>query len=297
MSIERRRRMVEARCPGLSVERQCALVSISRSGFYYEPTGESVVNLALMREIDEAFMECPFYGARQMMLHLRRLGHPVGRKRVGRLMALMGLAPIYQKPKTSTPNPQHVIYKYLLRGLEITRPNHVWCTDITYIAMPKGFLYLVAIMDWATRKVLAWLLSNTMDVDFCIEALEEALSRFGPPEIFNTDQGSQFTSPRFTGVLAAAGVRISMDGRGRWMDNVFIERLWRSLKYECVYLHAFATGSELRQGLAGWIGFYNTRRPHSVFAGRTPDEVYFQIAPTSSPGHAPEMMSAIPLAA
>ena len=273
------------------------MVSISRSAFYYEPTGESPFNLALMREIDEAFMACPFYGVRQMMRHLRRLGYPVGRKRVARLMALMGLAPLYQKPRTSIPNPQHEVYKYLLRGLEITRPNHVWCTDITYIAMPKGFLYLVAIMDWATRKVLAWRLSNTMEVDFCIEALEEALARFGKPEIFNTDQGSQFTSLLFTDALKAAGVKISMDGRGRWMDNVFIERLWRSLKYECVYIHAFETGSELRAGLAAWIGFYNTARPHSVFAGRTPDEVYFQIAPPPSPGHAPETVAAFPLAA
>jgi len=297
MSVERRREMVEQNHPGLSVKRQCELVSISRSAFYYEPTGESPFDLALMREIDEVFMDCPFYGTRQMTRHLRRQGHPVGRKRVARLMALMGLEPIYQKPKTSIPNPQHEVYKYLLKGLEITRPNHVWCTDITYIAMPKGFLYLVAIMDWATRKVLAWRLSNTMEVDFCIEALEEALARFGSPEIFNTDQGSQFTSPRFTAVLKDAGVKISMDGRGRWMDNVFIERLWRSLKYECVYIHAFETGSALRNGLAAWISFYNTRRPHSVFAGRTPDEVYLQIAPTPSPGHAPETVSAIALAA
>ena len=289
--------MVEENHPGLSVKRQCELVSISRSGFYYEPTGESPFDLALTREIDEVFMECPFYGTRQMTRHLRRQGHLVGRKRVARLMDLMGLEPIYQKPKTSIPNPQHEVYKYLLKDLDITRPNHVWCTDITYIAMPKGFLYLVAIMDWATRKVLAWRLSNTMEVDFCIEALEEALARFGSPEIFNTDQGSQFTSPRFTAVLKDAGVKISMDGRGRWMDNVFIERLWRSLKYECVYIHAFETGSALRNGLSAWITFYNTRRPHSVFAGRTPDEVYFQIAPTPSPGHAPETVSAIPLAA
>jgi putative transposase len=189
-------------------------------------------------------------------------------------MALMGLVPIYQRPRTTVPNSEHRIWPYLLRGMVIDRPNQVWCTDITYIPMRRGFLYLVAVMDWATRKVLAWRVSNTMDVEFCVAALEEALARFGQPEIFNSDQGSQFTSPRFTEVLQQAGTRISMDGRGRWMDNVFIERLWRSLKYECVYLHAFETGSELRAGLAKWIGYYNTRRPHSTLAGRTPDEAY-----------------------
>ncbi len=239
--------MIEPNHPRLSVVQQCALVSISRSAFYYSPTGESPLNLVLMRLIDEAFQECPFYGARQMARHLRRQGYTVGRKRVARLMAKMGLSPIYQKPRTSDPHPQHPTYKYLLKGLVIDRPNQVWCADITYIPMRRGFLYLVAIMDWGSRKVLAWRLSNTMEADFCIEALEEALARFGRPEIFNTDQGSQFTSPRFTGVLKDAGVRISMDGRGRWMDNVFIERLWRSMKYECVYLHAFETVIEPRR--------------------------------------------------
>jgi putative transposase len=190
-------------------------------------------------------------------------------------MAKIGLVPIYQRPRTTVPHPEHRVYPYLLRDAVIDRPNQVWCADITYVPMRRGFLYLVAVMDWATRKVLAWRLSNTMDVEFCIEALQEACARFGRPEIFNTDQGSQFTSPRFTAVLRDAGVRISMDGRGRWMDNVFIERLWRSLKYECVYLHAFETGSELRAGLAGWIGYYNARRPHSTLAGRTPDEAYW----------------------
>ena len=186
----------------------------------------------------------------------------------------MGLSPIYQRPRTSDPHPQHRIYPYLLRYMAIERANQVWCADITYIPMRKGFLYLVAIMDWATRKVLAWRLSNTMDVGFCVMALEEALARFGSPEIFNTDQGSQFTSFGFTSVLKDADIRISMDGRGRWMDNVFIERLWRSLKYECVYLHAFETGSELRVGLTRWIGYYNADRPHSGLAGQTPDEAY-----------------------
>ena len=297
MSVERRRERVEPAHPDLFIGQQCRLLSLCRSAFYYVPVGESPFNLALMRLIDAAFLECPFYGARQMMRHLRRQGHVVGRKRVGRLMALMGLSPIYQKPRTSDPHPQHPIYPYLLKGMAITRPNQVWCADITYIPMRKGFLYLVAVMDWATRKVLSWRLSNTMEADFCIEALQEALARFGRPETFNTDQGSQFTSPRFTQVLKDAGVRISMDGKGRWMDNVFIERLWRSLTYECVYLHAFETGSELRDGLRRWIDFYNTRRPHSSLAGRTPDEAYHQIAPTPSPGHAPERVSIIPMAA
>ncbi len=266
--------MIETEHPSLSVVRQCELVSISRSSFYYQPVGETAETLALMRLIDAQFLETPWYGSRQMARHLRRDGHEVGRKRVRRLMAVMGLAPIYQRPRTTVPNSKHRIWPYLLRGMVIDRPNQVWCTDITYIPMRRGFLYLVAVMDWSTRKVLSWRVSNTMDVEFCIEALEEALARFGRPEIFNTDQGSQFTSSEFTDVLKAANVRISMDGRGRWMDNVFIERLWRSLKYECVYLHAFETGSELRAGLAKWICYYNTRRPHSTLAGRTPDEAY-----------------------
>jgi putative transposase len=291
MSVERRRLMIEPAHGRLSIARQCDLVSISRSSFYYEPAGETPLNLALMRLIDEQFLEAPFYGARQMARHLRRQGFVVGRKRVRRLMARMGLAAIYQKPRTSEPNPAHPVYKYLLRGLRIDRPGQVWCADITYIAMRRGFLYLVAIMDWASRKVLAWRLSNTMDAEFCIQALEEAMTRYGAPEIFNTDQGSQFTSPRFTGVLKDAGVRISMDGRGRWMDNVFIERLWRSMKYECVYLHAWETGSELRDGLARWIGFYNAHRPHSALGGRTPDEAYRADIITPYPGHAPDTIS------
>jgi putative transposase len=226
--------MIEPEHPQLSIVRQCELVSISRSGFYYRPAGETPVNLELMRLIDTQFLEAPWYGSRQMARHLRREGYTVGRKRVRRLMAKMGLAPIYQRPRTTVPHPEHRVHPYLLRDLAIDRPNQVWCADITYIPMRRGFLYLVAIMDWMSRKVLAWRVSNTMDVEFCLEALEEALARFGKPEIFNTDQGSQFTSPRFTGVLQEAGIRISMDGRGRWMDNVFIERLWRSLKYECV---------------------------------------------------------------
>jgi len=274
MSVDRRHALIEPNHPQLSVVRQCALVAIGRSTFYRAPVPETAEALALMRLLDEQFLETPWYGSRQMVRHLRRLGHIVGRKRVRRLMAKMGLAPIYQRPRTTVPHPEHRVYPYLLRGLTIDRPNQVWCTDITYIPMRRGFLYLVAVMDWSTRRVLSWRLSNTMDVDFCIAALEEALVRFGPPEIFNSDQGSQFTSPRFTEVLTQAGVRISMDGRGRWMDNVFIERLWRSLKYECVYLHAFETGSELRAGLARWINYYNTQRPHSALDGMTPDEAH-----------------------
>ncbi len=281
--------MIEPEHARLSIVRQCDLVSISRSAFYYEPTGETPLNLALMRLIDEQFLETPFYGARQMARHLRRQGYGVGRKRVRRLMARMGLSPIYQKPKTSEPHPAHRTYKYLLRGLTIDQPNQVWCADITYVPMRRGFLYLVAIMDWATRKVLSWNLSNTMDAEFCIQALEQALADYGRPKIFNTDQGSQFTSPRFGDVLRDADVRISMDGRGRWMDNVFIERLWRSMKYECVYLNAFETGSELRAGLARWIGYYNAARPHSSLGGRTPDEAYHRIDAPPCPGLAQTM--------
>ncbi len=274
MSLDRRRELIGPAHSALSIVRQCELMSISRSGFYYQPAGETPLNLALMRLIDEQFLETPWYGTRQMVRHLRRQGHDIGRKRVRRLMRLMGLAAIYQRRRTTMPHPEHRVHPYLLRGLLIERPNQVWCADITYIPMRRGFLYLVAVMDWATRKVLAWRLSNTMDVAFCVAAVEEALARFGAPEIFNTDQGSQFTSPQFTGMLTDAGVRISMDGRGRWMDNVFIERLWRSLKYECVYLYAFETGSEARAGLARWIGYYNAQRPHSSLGGQTPNEAY-----------------------
>jgi len=266
--------MVEPAHPKLSVSRQCALVGISRSAFYAPSKGESPLNLSLMRVIDAQFLETPWYGSRQMARHLRRAGHVVGRKRVRRLMARMGLSAVYQKPRTTVPHPEHRTWPYLLRDLVIDRPDQVWCADITYIPMRRGFLYLVAVMDWASRRVLSWRLSNTMDADFCIEALEEAMARHGRPEIFNTDQGSQFTSPRFTDVLLEAGVKISMDGKGRWMDNVFIERLWRSLKYECVYLHAFETGSEARAGIGRWMTYYNAERPHSALGGRTPLEAH-----------------------
>ena len=266
--------MIEPGHKRLSIVRQCELVFISRASFYRQPGSESPENLALMRLIDEAFLEMPWYGARQMARHLRRLGWCIGRHRVRRLMRKIGLSPIYQAPKTSEPHPQHRIYPYLLRHLTIERPNQVWCADVTYIPMRRGFLYLVAVMDWFSRKVLAWRLSNTMEAEFCVAALEEAIARYGKPDIFNTDQGSQFTSFAFTNTLKDAGIRISMDGRGRWMDNVFIERLWRSLKYECVFLNAFETGSEAQAGIGRWIGYYNADRPHSSFAGRTPDEVY-----------------------
>ena len=266
--------MIDSEHPSLSIARQCQLVSISRSGFYYQPSGESELNLMLMRLIDEQHMRTPFYGARQMVRHLRREGYVVSRKRVRRLMQKMGLCVIYQRPRTTVPAADHEVYPYLLRDLVIDRPSQVWCADITYIRMQRGFLYLVAIMDWASRKVLAWRLSNTMDTDFCIEALEEAFGKYGKPEIFNSDQGSQFTSPRFIRILKDAGVKISMDGKGRWMDNVFIERLWRSLKYECVYLHEFENGTEARNGIGAWMEFYGAERPHSALAGLTPDEAY-----------------------
>jgi len=260
--------------PDLSLSRQCRLLSIGRSSFYYAPKGESPENLALMRCIDELFLKYPFYGSRQMARQLRREGIRVGRHRVRRLMRLMGLEAIYQAPRTSAPHPAHRVYPYLLKGMAIDRPNQVWCADITYIPVRRGFLYLVAVMDWATRHVLAWRLSNTMDGRFCVEALTDALARYGRPEIFNTDQGSQFTSLDFTGALRDAGVAISMDGRGRCMDNVFIERLWRSLKYEAVYLHDLTDGFKAEQVIGEWIDFYNTERPHSALAGRTPAEAY-----------------------
>jgi putative transposase len=256
------------------VARQCELVSISRSGFYYQPAGETPLNLALMRLIDVQFVETPWYGSRQMARHLRREGYMVGRKRVRRLMARMGLEPIYQRPRTTIPHPGHRIYPYLLRDMVIDRPNQVWCADITYIPMRRGFHYLVAIMDWSTRKVLSWRVSNTMDAEFCVEALENALAQFGCPEIFNTDQGSQFTSDDFIGVLKKCQIKISMDGKGRCMDNVFVERLWRSLKYEEVYLHAYTSVSEAKSGIGAWLHFYNEERPHQTHDYRTPRQVY-----------------------
>ena len=278
--------MVVAANDVLTITVQCRLLSLSRSSWYYDPKGENPLNLNLMRLIDEQFLATPYYGSRQMARHLRREGHCVGRHRIRCLMRIMGLRAIFQEPRTTIPHPQHKIYPYLLRNLAITRPNQVWCTDLTYIPIKRGFLYLVAIMDWYSRKVLSWRLSNSMDVGFCLEALDEAFARHGQPEIFNTDQGSQFTSFDFTSALKDRGIKISMDGRGRWMDNVFIERLWRSLKYECVYLNAFESGRQARQDIGSWFTHYNQTRPHSTFNGQTPEEVYNQNA---NQGHAPDM--------
>lgn len=267
--------MVQPEDPQVSVVRQCSLLKISRSGLYYQPAGESLLNLSLMSEIDRIFLEYPFFGSRQMRDYLNNnLGYCVGRKRVRRLMNLMCLAPVYQEPRTSVPHPEHKKYPYLLRDIEVSRPNQVWCSDITYIPMKKGFLYLVAVMDWYSRKVLSWRLSNSMDTEFCVEAVEEALAKYEKPDIFNTDQGSQFTSAAFTGLLQAKGIKVSMDGRGRCLDNVFIERLWRSLKYEDIYLNNYETGTEARVGINNWMRFYNTLRPHSSLGGIAPDSFY-----------------------
>jgi putative transposase len=279
MSRQERKAMITPGTPELSLSRQCRLLSLSRSSLYYTAKGESAENLALMRRIDELYLEYPFYGSRQMSRHLRREGTVAGRHRVRRLMRLMGLEAIYQAPKTSQPHPEHRVYPYLLRGVRIERADQVWCADITYIPVARGFFYLVAIMDWATRHVLSWRLSNTLDAGFCLEALNEALSRYGRPEIFNTDQGSQFTSLDFTGALTNAGVAISMDGRGRCMDNIFIERLWRSLKYEAVYLSELTDGFAAERVIGQWIDFYNGRRPHSSLGAKTPKEAYIAAKP------------------
>ena len=271
-----KRTMVDRKNRILPVTRQCRILSLPRSSLYYQRKGESPYNLELMRLIDKQFPDTPFYGVRRMTWHLKNKGHKLNKKRIRRLMRLMGLMPIYQKPDTSKPdNKACKSYPYLLGGLKITQANHVWCADITYIPMRKGFLYLMAIMDWASRRVLAWRLSNTLDADFCVEALNEALSRFGPPRIFNTDQDRQFTSFKWVDTLSKAGIKVSMDGKGRFMDNIFIERLWRSLKYECVYLHAWSGGGEAKAGIGKWIDFYNTQRPHSGHKGLTPDVAYW----------------------
>jgi putative transposase len=261
----------------LSISSQCRLLDISRSSFYYKPKPMKKEDLELMRLIDEQFLKTPTWGSRSMRNHLRRLGYKINRKRVQRLMRIMGLEPIYPKPRTSRPHPDHKVYPYLLRDLTINRPNQVWTSDTTYIPMRRGFMYLVAVMDWYSRKILSFRMSNTLDSEFCIEALEEALLRYGKPEIFNTDQGSQFTSRGFVGVLESHGIQVSMDGRGRAQDNIFIERLWWTLKYHYIYLHAFDSGSELRQGLRQWVDFYNQERPHQALDNLTPDEVYYDL--------------------
>ncbi len=249
------------------------MLGLSRSGLYYQPAPLPEEDLALMKLIDRQYLATPFYGARRMVAWLRTQGHEVNRKRVRRLMATMGLSAIYRRPRTSMPAASHKIYLYLLRGREITGPNEVWAADITYIPMARGFMYLVAIIDWYSRCVISWRLSNTLDEGFCLEALEEAL-RTGQPEIFNTDQGSQFTSEAFTSLLEQRSVRISMDGKGSYNDNLFIERLWRSVKYEEVYLKAYQDGREARAGIGNYFRFYNTQRPHQALGYRTPAEVY-----------------------
>ena len=266
--------------PGLSIRRQCELLGLSRSSWYYEPARESEENLRLMELIDRQYLLTPFYGSRRMCAWLRRQGYGVNRKRVQRLMRLMGLAGVGPRPGTSRSHPEHKIYPYLLKGVSITRVNQVWSTDITYCGLSNGFMYLVAVMDWHSRYVLSWELSNTLDVHFCLEALERALLN-GKPEIFNTDQGSQFTSRLFTGRLKESGIQISMDGRGRALDNVFIERLWRSVKYECLYLNEISSVMELRDRLEEYFVFYNTKRPHQSLGYRTPEEVHY--GPRSGP--------------
>jgi putative transposase len=265
----------------LPVVRQCQLLGLARSTAYYPPLPTSESDVALMRRLDELHLKWPFLGARKLRDLLKRDGFAVGRKHVATLMRKMGISAVYRSPKTSTPGsgPEHRIYPYLLKNLVIERANHVWAADITYLPMAKGFLYLVAIMDWASRRVLAWRTSNTLTADFCVEALHEALARYGTPEIFNTDQGSQFTSDDFTAVLKGAGVRISMDGKGRWIDNVFVERLWRSVKYEEVYLHAYNSIAEANRRLASYFDFYNRIRSHQSLDRMTPDAAYFAAAP------------------
>lgn len=266
----------------LPITRQAELLDLSRASVYYQPMGVSAEDLRLMRRIDELHLELPFAGSRMLRDLLNQEGHRVGRKRVRTLMRRMGIEAIYRRKNTSRPHPEHAVFPYLLRGLAIERPNQVWCSDVTYIPMARGFVYLVAVMDWCTRKVLAWRLSNSLSADFCVEALEEAIAKFGVPEIFNTDQGAQFTSAEFIGVLKQHQIRISMDGRGRWRDNVFIERLWKSIKYEEVYLHAYESVSAARAGIARYIQFFNTRRPHSALDRRTPDAVYFNSLPLAA---------------
>ena len=259
----------------LPVTQQCRILRLARSTAYYQVKPVSAEDLALMRRIDELHLEFPFAGARMLRDMLKRDGYTAGRRRVARLMKRMGIEALYRKPNLSRRHAAHPVYPYQQRHLPVERPNQVWATDITYIPMRRGFIYLVAIVDWYSRRVLAWRLSNTLTTDFCLDALHEALSRYGCPEIFNTDQGSQFTSSEFTGALLAHSIRISMDGKGCWRDNVFVERLWKSVKYEEVYLKAYDSVSEARTNLARYFDFYNTRRPHQSLDGKTPDEFYF----------------------
>lgn len=266
--------MIDRAHSKLSISRQCALLGVSRATVYRRPRPVSAEDLRLMDLIDRQYLARPYYGSRRMAAWLATQGHGVNRKRVQRLMRLIGLVAIYQRPNTSKAAPEHPRYPYLLGGLSIERANQVWCSDVTYIPMAKGFVYLVVIMDWHSRAVLAWRLSNTLHADFCVEALEEALRRFGKPDIVNTDQGSQFTSTDFTDVLKAHGIKISMDGKGRCMDNIFVERLWRSLKYEEVYLHAYTSVPQAKAGIGAWLHFYNEERLHQTHGYRTPRQVY-----------------------
>jgi putative transposase len=270
--------MIDPLEPDLSIAKQCRLMSLSRSSFYYKSKPIKPEDLKYMRLIDELYLKHPCWGSRSMRDHLLRLGYNVNRKYIQRLMRLMGIEAIYPKPRTSRPYFENKVYPYLLRNLTIDRPNQVWCSDITYIPMSRGFMYLVVIMDWHSRKVLSWRISNSLDTYFCVEALQEALKHYGPPEIFNTDQGAQFTSEAFTSQLKASDIRISMDGRGRVQDNIFIERLWWTLKYQYLYLHSFDTGSQLREGLKEWFVFYNRERSHQSLSRLTPDEVYYNLA-------------------
>ena len=258
----------------LSLRRQCELLSVSRSGLYYEQVPPDAEELKLMRLIDELHLKHPFFGSRMMTQTLKRQKHLVNRKRVQRLMRLMGLESMAPQPSTSGPTPEHPVYPYLLRGLRIDRINQVWAADITYIPLARGFAYLVAVIDWYSRRVLAWRLSNTMETSFCIEALQEALARFGSPEIFNTDQGAQFTAESFTSALRARGIKISMDGKGRFVDNIFVERLWRSLKYEAVYLNPYDSVADAREGIGRYLAFFNDERPHQALGYQTPSSFY-----------------------
>ena len=269
--------MVDTNSEEISITEQCRLLEVSRSTFYYTPIPESENELDLMAKIDELHLNRPYLGSRGMRRFLKRQGVLVNRKRVQRLMRKMGISSVYRKIKTSKPNPNHKIYPYLLKGLQINRPNQVWCTDITYIPMRRGFVYLIAIMDLYSRHILSWKISNTLDTSFCIDALEEALSQYGCPEIFNSDQGSQFTSLIFTETLKENGIKISMDGKGRCIDNIFIERFWKSLKYEEVYLKSYDTVKEAVFSIGEYIWDYNNQRPHSSLDDRTPSEAYFNL--------------------
>ena len=263
----------------LSLTQQAALLGISRGSVYYEPVPVSAEDLALMRRIDGLHLEFPFAGSRMLRGLLAAEGSKIGRRHIATLMRRMGIEAIYRRPNTSKPAPGHRIYPYLLRGLSIERPNQVWATDITYIPMARGFVYLAAVMDWFARRILAWRLSNTMEASFCIDAVEAALTQYGSPQIFNTDQGSQFTSAEFTSLLISNGIEISMDGKGAWRDNVFVERFWRTIKYEEVYLHAYDSVAEARQSIGRYLAFYNARRPHTALDQHTPDQAYFEPLP------------------